>query len=628
MDRQQLDYICEKGILWLTIAMVSLAVIAFGGVEPWAWIGVQSLTLALVLLWLPRFWLRSGYRVLWPPMAWAVVLFLGYAAWRYTEAPVDYAARQELLQILVYALIFFAIVDNLQGQDDHQKMVFVMMFLGMSVAMYGVYQFITDSRRVLWLFKPAQYAHRGSGTFICPNHLAGFLEMLLPVTIAFVLTGRLKHVTKVFVAYAGLAMLAGIGVSVSRGGWLATVFSIALMFLLILRNRNYRLPALIVLVLLIGGGAWFFSKADKAQQRFNQLVEQDKTKDIRYRLWQPTVQIWKDNYWWGVGPNQFDHAFRKYRPHDIQMRPLYAHNDYVNTLADYGLAGMTLIGGAMALFFFTVARVWKFVQRSNDIASRPSNRLAIVIGCTFSVVAILIHSTFDFNMHIPANALVLVVLMALVGVHVRYASESFWFNPRLIGKLVVSLVLLASATLLAASIWSGTRQEAALARVRRATDAAAQVEALKQAHLTEPSNFETVAKLAETLWSWSWEGDTNYEQLAREAMKYFELGMKLNPLDPLNHARYGMCLHWIGQSDKAAPHFERALALDPQSYFIVGLRGWHEFQLANYEDSRKWFEKSRELALRRFDDPFPDRMSAIYLPLIEKKLQEKAGGIR
>ena len=129
-------------------------------------------------------------------------------------------------------------------------------------------------------------------------------------------------------------------------------------------------------------------------------------------------------------------------------------------------------------------------------------------------------------------------------------------------------------------------------RVRVAADAAARVERLKAAHRAEPGNFATVSELAETLRLWSWEGGADFEQLAGEAMNYFALGMKLNPLDPLNHARYGMCLHWIGKSEKAAPHFEKALELDPQSYFIVGLRGWHEFQLANYEEARKWFERA------------------------------------
>ena len=140
----------------------------------------------------------------------------------------------------------------------------------------------------------------------------------------------------------------------------------------------------------------------------------------------------------------------------------------------------------------------------------------------------------------------------------------------------------------------------------------------------DPKSHETAYLLAETLFQWSWRGDPGYEKLALEAMKWFEIGMKLNPLDPYNFARYGMCLHWLGRHDEAAPYFDRALERDPNNYTIVGLRGWHEFQLERFEESKKWFEQSQKLALRRFDEPWPDRMASLYLPIIERKLKEKS----
>src|SRR4030095_5211815 len=127
---------------------------------------------------------------------------------------------------------------------------------------------------------------------ICPNHLAGFLEMVLPLSLAYVMTGRLKHTTKIFLAYAAVAMFAGIGVSISRGGWIATAVALSLFFVALLSKRTYRLPAVIVLVLLVSGGAWFLSNAFRAQKRLNQLVEQDTSRDMRFRLWQPTMEIW------------------------------------------------------------------------------------------------------------------------------------------------------------------------------------------------------------------------------------------------------------------------------------------------------------------------------------------------
>src|SRR5206468_8661663 len=134
---------------------------------------------------------------------------------------------------------------------------FALVFLGMAISLYAVYQFITNSAFVWHFRKPAGYAHRGSGTYICPNHLAGFLEMVLPSSLAFVMTGRVRHTTKVFLGYAGLTMLAGIAVTVSRGGWIAGGIALILFFIALLRNPTYRLPAIAVLVLVIAGGVLF-----------------------------------------------------------------------------------------------------------------------------------------------------------------------------------------------------------------------------------------------------------------------------------------------------------------------------------------------------------------------------------
>src|SRR5262249_22135479 len=161
-------------------------------------------------------------------------------------------ARLELLHVLVYAFLFFAILNNLQRQETIQIISFTLMFLAMGISFYALYQFVTGSDRVWTLLKP--YPHRGSGTYICPNHTGGFLEMLLPLGLAYTLTGRLKPVTRILLGYAALAILAGIAVTVSRGSWISTGVALLLFFSVLMFQRHYRLPALVLLVVLVGAG--------------------------------------------------------------------------------------------------------------------------------------------------------------------------------------------------------------------------------------------------------------------------------------------------------------------------------------------------------------------------------------
>jgi Flp pilus assembly protein TadD len=71
--------------------------------------------------------------------------------------------------------------------------------------------------------------------------------------------------------------------------------------------------------------------------------------------------------------------------------------------------------------------------------------------------------------------------------------------------------------------------------------------------------------------------------------------MKLNRYDGYTYLRYGMCLDWLGQTDKARPYFDRAVELDPNGYFTAAYMGWHYFQTGDYAAARSWLERSYRL---------------------------------
>ncbi len=263
MSREELDGWCERGILGLVLGIVVLMPLAFGGLPQPAsgqkldfvlmdpFLVAQVLAGGVVMLWGARLWLDPRPRLLWPPICWAVLAFALYAIARYFTSDVEYAAREELILILVYALLFLAILNNLHRQESTQIIGFTLIFLGMAISFYAVYQYMANSDRVWQFTKP--YPHRGTGTYINPNHLAGFLEALLPLALGYTVAGRLKPLTKVLIGYAGLTMLAGSLVTVSRGSWVACSLALLLFFAVLLFHPTYRLPAAVLLATVIGG---------------------------------------------------------------------------------------------------------------------------------------------------------------------------------------------------------------------------------------------------------------------------------------------------------------------------------------------------------------------------------------
>ncbi len=612
MNREVLDRWCERGILGLVLLILVFGPLALGAVRGLEFAIIEGLTVAVILLWAARFWLAPRPQLLWPPICWAVLAFTAYAVARYLTADIEYVARHELLRVLVYAALFFAILNNLHRQESTQLVSFTLLFLAMGIAAYALYQFLTNSRYVWHFVSP--YPHRGSGTYICPNHLGGFLEMLLPLGLAYTLSGRLQPVARILLGYASLVIAAGIVATVSRGSWLATAFALVLFFAAMMLRRNQRLPALLLLAVLVGAGAFYLPRSFHLQKRLHQMVTAtgQVNDDLRFALWAPAWRMWRENPWWGVGPAHFDARFRAYRPEEVQLTPDRVHNDYLNTLADWGAVGAALVLSAWVLLAWGIAKTWRFIPISSpDLGGKSgSNKFAFVLGASLGLLALLVHSFVDFNMHIPANAILCVTLMALLSGHLRFATERFWFRAGWWSRALATVALLAGSLYLAGQGWRQGAEFVWLERAARAPAfSAAQVRLLTRAFAVEPMNAQTAFALGEACRHQSQEGGEVYEgqpgmdyrKLAEQAMSWFARGMKLNPWDSRSFAGYGWCLDWLDRQAESDPYFAKAEELDPNNYFNLNNIGLHYLQTGDFAAARPWFERS--LRLQWQDNP-------------------------
>ncbi len=633
MNRAALDKWLERGILGLVLAILIFTPLAFGGrpqlpagffldfllvdtfqVAEWLMIGVM-------VLWGVRLWIVPRPKLLWPPICWAVMAFTLYAIARYATADIEYVARQELMRILVYAFLFFAVINNLHRQEHVQVITLALVFLAMTISFYAVYQFLADSTRVWHVF--TQYAHRASGTYICPNHLGGFLEMLLPLALAFSIASRLKPVSKIFLAYATFAILAGIAATVSRGAWLATSLSLLGFFTVLLFHRSFRLPAALFLVLIVGAAVVFMPRNYSFQARYKKLVVEGKLDDdLRFFMWEPALKVWQDNLWWGAGPAHFDYRFRQHRPEMVQLQPDRVHNDFLNSLADWGLAGTALIASGWILLGVGIVKTWNSVRNNADLSGKQtSNKFAFLLGGTIGLTAIALHSVVDFNMHIPANAMIAVTLVALLSSHLRFATESYWFTMGRLTRIGATLVLIIGAVYLGQQVAKRGRESYWLARFNTGLPDAyspEQVAILEKAFSIDPKNFDTAYSIGEAYRVQSLAGGEDYKELAAKAMEWFQQGMKLNRWDGYNYLRYGWCLDWTGRQSESQPYFAKAEELDPNGYFTMANIGLHFVEMSDFAAAKPWLERS--LRLDTMDNVTAQR----YLPIVNRKLLENA----
>jgi len=134
----------------------------------------------------------------------------------------------------------------------------------------------------------------------------------------------------------------------------------------------------------------------------------------RVKVWGEVVEMICDYPLLGIGPGTFAFIFTQYQPPGLKAHFNNAHNDYLHFTSEVGLPLIAII------VWMIIALYRKGFRKFNN----PSRLVrGITLGSMSGITAILVHSISDFNLHIPANALLFTVLAALVVAPLPTASQ-------------------------------------------------------------------------------------------------------------------------------------------------------------------------------------------------------------
>ncbi len=618
----------------LSIGMVlclSASIILFGAA------GFEHATVVFVvagllgLLWAGKLVLAREVHWTRSPMHWPVLGFLVYAIIDYTGSPVEHASRIELFQVLLYGFVYFFVVQNLAHRQERTWLIGALLVLGSLQAMFGIWQAYSGAKTIFGYERPEGYLLRASGTYICPNHLAGLLEMLLGLALAKLAFqhgkghGSIQQVAlkKFLLGYAAVVIVAGILHSLSRGGWVATAAGILGFVIWATFRARSRWPRIALGVAIAGTFAtMLFNVAAVRNYVALTFTENqpgasvsDPTLGGRTMYWQSTFKIIQENPLFGTGAGTWNYMQQKHRHPGMQMNPEYAHNDILQLMSDYGIFGFSLVLAALACFYWQATRI---VRRGVT-----SEQRAFAIGAILAVSMMLIHSWFDFNLHIPANAMVFVALLGMVaGIEVPSSSaQRIEMQPAFryagAGALVLLAIGIAWQVVPAGISHRHVIVGTALKEQLRWDEAK---EAFQQAIRWDSRFPEAYRKLGEVCRNQAQfriapDRAAERLELAREAVRCFETSLLLNPYQTDVILKLGSACELVGDVAKAKQAYERATVVDPQSaraYVAYGvfLRKQGQDQLAS-----QVFEKSRQVTW------WADRQAAITLE--EVRLSEQ-----
>jgi len=285
------------------------------------------------------------------------------------------------------------------------------------------------------------------GTYGNKNHFSGLLEMALPLTLMcgiatlpFGHAGRSPRSSvikgSIILSIAGL-ICAGLLVSGSKTGFLVTVGSLFLMGVFAMATSQLKvwtkLLTLFGLVILLAF-VLLFSPPDELVRAYGGLVSDGlATGEGRWPIWRNTLSLIGAYPLFGCGLGNFGTAFLKYQTAVVDSGFEFAHNDFLQTAAELGAVGFAILAVLMVAVFVTTLRA----------AARRHHRNTRCLGlaCAASMMAIGLHSVTDFNMYMPANALVLAWISGIAtSLSLRSGPdkpEPVTGHPRLVRSLAV-----------------------------------------------------------------------------------------------------------------------------------------------------------------------------------------------
>jgi len=121
-------------------------------------------------------------------------------------------------------------------------------------------------------------------------------------------------------------------------------------------------------------------------------------------FWANALRIFSNFPLVGSGLGTLPSLFPDIEQDGVLVRAFHAHNDYLEYLAELGALGMILLLGGILFLAFKSFLVWR-ERRHPEVKG-------LALGGLISIVAILIHSLTDFNLHIPANMLLFSVVIS------------------------------------------------------------------------------------------------------------------------------------------------------------------------------------------------------------------------
>jgi O-antigen ligase len=272
------------------------------------------------------------------------------------------------------------------------------------------------------LYFAVEFGGRPLGTFANTNHFANYLGLALMGYIwlgwASLTESSSRWTDGVGVRFAGrhaqifwvaggLALAIGILMSFSRGAALSVLPAALLAAGVAIAaggsTRSWRMTLLLLGGVLLLGAAIVGLGAVLSRFDLGRL-----SVDASFRtLLAKSTLAGASEFWpWGAGWGTYGSVYPRFQPVAVDGSVEYAHEDYAQLLFEGGIFAVVLV---TAFIWLGVRRLTVLLRTAAGPRLLTPDQMAGTF-CGIGLLGFLVHSLVEFNMHIPANAIVAALL--------------------------------------------------------------------------------------------------------------------------------------------------------------------------------------------------------------------------
>lgn len=534
---------------------------------------------AAALAWVFASWAaRPGARWVRTPLDVPVALYAAGGLLFHILSPEKGVSSLELVRMLFAAAAFFAATQTLPRLSLPESPAWAW---GAGGALGGAYALLQTRGGLGPLIVPQ--ADRPIFTFGNPIFLAAFLASAAALCAALAASARTRG--RAFFGVCAALAFAGVWVTQTRAALVGLAAAGGLAALLTLRGRA-RAAAAGAVALAVVAAAWHF----RTRQWTHGLI------------WADTLRLWAAYPWFGCGLGRFHIEFPAFA--SPALRALwpeskvivnFAHNEYLQVLAETGVAGATLLGGVVGGWLLLL----RDFARSTELPRRP-----LVGGLLLAVAALLAQNFFSPDLRFGVSGF-------LVFFGLGAAAALGWGEPVPVPEFPGRFAL-AGLGLLALGLFVRTASQPLLAQRRLSAEPGFHVDATDEfkaavdalsARLREnPADAdaaENLAYLYAKAKAWP------------EAVRAFELTARLAPDRPGPLNNLGNLAYSMGDREKAIGWWQKSLEVGPEQVDARLNLGKTLYEMGRLKESGRHLEE----VLRR--DPTNEKAQVLLKKMIE-----------